>query len=82
MFFWRTEDDDDDDEDERVVSGRDYDRILLSVFLLIVVECFENVVEDDDDLEDGDDIDGSATCTLWVLCVVVWVTLKLDIPCG
>jgi hypothetical protein len=54
-----------------VVSGRDYDRILLSVFLLIVVECFENVVEDDDDLEDGDDIDGSATCTLWVLCVVV-----------
>jgi hypothetical protein len=33
-------------------------------------------------LEDGDDIDVSATYTLWVLCVVVWVTLKLDIPCG
>ena len=35
-----------------MVPGRDYDRILLSVFLLIVVECFDNVVEDDDDLED------------------------------
>jgi hypothetical protein len=54
-----------------VVPGRDFDRILLSVLLLIVVECFDNVVEDDDDLEDGDDIDVSATYTLWVLCVVV-----------
>jgi len=67
----RTEDDDDDDEDERAGAGRGYGRLLLFVFLLIVVECFDDVVEDADVIEDGDDIDVSATCILCALCVVV-----------
>ena len=63
----RTEDDDDDDEDERAGAGRGYGRLLLFVFLLIVVECFDDVVEDADDFEDGADIDVSATCILCAL---------------
>ena len=72
----RTEDDDDDDEDERAGAGRGYGRLLLFVFLLIVVECFDDVVEDADDFEDADDIDVSATCiicVLWCECCMVRV---------
>ena len=57
----RAEDDDDDDDEEE--TGRKggmltYGRVLLVLFLLVVVECFDDVVEDADEMELDD---GEAT---------------------
>jgi hypothetical protein len=51
----RTEDDDDDDDEEERTGRRGwgYGRVLLVLILLVVVECFDDVVEDAG--EEGED---------------------------
>ena len=58
----RRTDDDDDDDDEEERTGRGgwgYGRFLLILILLVVVECFDDVVEDAGDVGEGEGSDAA-----------------------